>query len=115
LVNSSILVPNILLRSKLAPEVIEKVKVVKMTDSNSDSDSRVKLFSNTIRALQDKFLVIQDELQRSAAEQTSILIANDLRIASASGTSTPKKSGTSQDDLDALLENSVQWLYTGHQ
>lgn len=113
MVNSSILVPNILLRSKLAPEVIEKVKVVKMTDF--DSDSRVKLFSNTIRALQDKFSVIQDELQRSAAEQTSILIANDLRIASASGTSTPKKSGTSQDDLDALLENSVQWLYTGHQ
>lgn len=80
----------------------------------------MKLYSSAIRSLQDKFSEISDELQRSAAEQTSLLLANEmLASASASGSATPrhdgKKNRECEEDLDAILENSVRWLYTGQQ
>lgn len=108
-------IPNILLRSKLAPEVIEKVKRGggKPDDLEAPSDPQLKLYSNALRALQDKFVIIQEDLQRTAAEHTSLLLADEIKTAS--GTSTPKSNGNKEEDMDALLENSIRWLYTGKQ
>jgi hypothetical protein len=106
-------IPNILLRSKLAPEVLEPIKTKMTAINNDDSKRDFRLFSNTIRALQDKFSIIQEDLQRMAAEHTSLLLAND--IITSSGTATPKSSSSSEQDMDAILENSVRWLYTGQQ
>lgn len=105
-------IPNILLRSKLAPEVIEPIKT-KMAIDNSKMD--LKLFSNTVGALQDKFTIIQEYFQRAAAEHTSLLLANE--IVTSSGTATPKpKSGIKgEEDMEAILENSVRWFYIGKQ
>lgn len=76
------------------------------------SKKDLKLFPNTIRALQEKFTIIQEDLQRAAAEHTSLLLANE--IVTSSGTATPK-SATPEEDMEAILENSVRWLYTGQQ
>ena len=103
-------IPNILLRSKLAPEVIEPIKT-KMSIDNSKMD--LKLFSNTVRALQDKFTIIQEDLQRAAAEHTSLLLANE--IVTSSGTATPKSGIKAEEDMEAILENSVRWFYIGQQ
>lgn len=102
-------IPNILLRSKLAPEVINPIKN-KISSSSTCSD--LKLFSSSVRVLEEKFSLIQEDLQRAAAEHTSLLLANE--ISTSSGTATPKaKRG--EEDMEAILENSIRWLYTGQQ
>ena len=106
-------IPNILLRSKLAPEVIEKVKGSGKCGIEG-GESQLKLYSNALRALQDKFSVIQEDFQRSAAEHTSLRLAGEIKIAS--GTSTPTgAAGNKEEDMEAILENSIRWLYTGKQ
>lgn len=105
-------IPNILLRSKLAPEVIDPFKTKMTTIDTSKMD--LKLFSNTIRAIQNKFSEIKENLQRTAAEHTSLLLANE--IVTSSGTATPKNTVTKgEEDMEAILENSIRWLYTGQQ
>lgn len=103
-------IPNILLRSKLAPEVIETVQVSKDKAEKTDVELPISVYSNTIRALQQKFSEIQEDLQRSAVEHASQLLADEIV---ASGTATPSKKV--EEDFGVILENSVRWLYTGKQ
>lgn len=106
-------IPNILLRSKLAPEVVEKVKGSRM-NRDAPGEPQLKLYSNALRALQDKFSGIQEEFQRNAAEHTSSLLADEIKTAS--GSATPSSSSSNKgEDMDAILENSIRWLYTGKQ
>lgn len=81
------------------------------------NDSELKLYSNALRALQDKFSIIQEDLQRAAAEHTSLLLADEIKTSS--GTATPTTATTTsknnEEDMDAILENSLRWLYTGKQ
>lgn len=106
-------IPNILLRSKLAPEVIEPIqKSMKPSGSVPADETQIKIFANAIRALQDKFTEIQEDLQRAAAEHTSLLLANEIV---SSGTATPNNNNKAEEDMEAILENSIRWLYTGKQ
>ena len=102
-------IPNILLRSKLAPEVVEPMK---RFDAQEVDASRLKLYSKSIQALLDKLASIQEDLQRSAAEQTSLLLAYEIV---SSGTATPKSKSMVEEDMDAILENSIRLMYTGNQ
>lgn len=114
------------MRTKLPPEVTQsflstiKNKSEIELEIETIKDSQLKLYSTAVRALQEKFSEVLDELQRSAADQTSLLLAKEMRIsASASGSATPRNNKTrgivreSDEDLEVILENSVRWLYTG--
>lgn len=103
-------IPNILLRSKLAPEVIDRIK--KEPLDTSPSEPQMNVFTNALAALQEKFAIIQEDLQRAAGEQTSLLLANE--IVTSSGTATPRAKKP-EGDMDAILETSIRWLYTGIQ
>ena len=125
-------IPNILLRSKLAPEVVEKVNRSRLChndddDGNSSSsgaggsvlvipgEPQLKLYSNALRALQDKFTAIQEDFQRTAAEHTSSLLADEIKSASGTTTPTTNSNNNQEEDMDAILESSIRWLYTGKQ
>lgn len=137
--SSSLLVPNILLRSKLAPEVTASVQeaVPLVID-----ETRKKLYRSTVRMLQERFAQIQEELQGAVAEQTSALLADALttpsmlsramesRLSAASLGSHPTSKVASLtssidsvsttgamavDDREAFLETAIRWLYTGQQ
>ena len=101
-------IPNILLRSKLAPEVIGPI--INQPKESVVEDSKLKMYSNAIRTLQEKFSIIQDDLQRAAGEKTSLMLANEITT-----TSAPSRIGSEEEDFEAILENSVRWLYTGIQ
>ena len=108
-------IPNILLRSKLAPEVQERVSRC-LSDANND-DSRIKLFNGAVRGLQEHLASLQEDLQKAAGEQVSLLLANE--IGRTSGTVTPATIANSRqqldEDFDAILENTIRWIYTGEQ
>lgn len=107
-------IPNILLRSKLAPEVEERVGSSLRVGKADFDDSRIKSFTGAVRGLQERFASLQEDLQKAAAEQVSLLLANE--IGRVSGTITSSSSSSPpEEDYDAILENSIRWIYTGEQ
>lgn len=102
-------IPNILLRSKLAPEVIEPMIIKNPEEA---SDLQVSIFKKALLGLQEKFSIIQEDLQRAAGEHASLLLAKE--IVTSSGTATPKGK-MPEEDMDVILEASIRWLYTGVQ
>ncbi len=101
---SLLLVPNILLRTKLAPEVTAHLN--DLPEQEFD-EPRQKLYKSALRALSSAFSEIQDSFSSVMAEQTSALLAAGMQ----------KKSESQEfiglDEKEAFLESSVRWLYTG--